>query len=118
MPIYCLLLLTSSKIFKQFHLVTKLFQYPEFACIALKQTEVARYSIIAPIFFRERQKKIEKVNCLLQEGRIDEAETLRSSTAIPDKEIYIRLINVCAYIGQQSVNPSLFLTSFRCLPKN
>ena len=47
--------------------------------------------------FRERQKKIEKVNFLAQEGRVDEAESLASSTAIPDKEIHLRLINVCTY---------------------
>ena len=47
--------------------------------------------------FRERQKKIEKVNFLVQEGRMDEAESLTSSTAIPDKEIHLRLINVCTY---------------------
>ena len=45
--------------------------------------------------FRERQKKIGRVKFLVQEGRMDEAESLTSSAAIPDKEIHLRLINVC-----------------------
>ena len=46
-------------------------------------------------FSRERQKRIEWVKFLVQEGRIDKAETLRSSTAVPDKEMHLRLVNVC-----------------------
>lgn len=50
-------------------------------------------------YCRERQKRIEKVTIFSEEKRTEDAEKLRASTAVYDKELHKRLIKVCIQVA-------------------